>query len=95
MQASQDGWITVGSSDKKCSTGRRNGKQLQYPCCKNPTKGMKRQKDVTAKDKAPREKDVQYATGEEQRAITTSSRSNEMAGPKWKRRLVSGGENQV
>ena len=56
---------------------------------------MKRQKDVTAKDKAPREKDVQYATGEEQRAITTSSRSNEMAGPKWKRRLVSGGENQV
>ena len=56
---------------------------------------MKRQKDVIADDKAPREKDVQYATGEEQRAITNSSRSNEMAAPKWKRRSVSDGENQV
>ena len=56
---------------------------------------MKRQKDVIAVDKAPREKDVQYATGEEQRAITNSSRSNEMAAPKWKRRSVSDGENQV
>ena len=83
------------SSDKKRFTGRRNGKQLQYPCCKNPAKGMKRQKDVIADDKAPREKDVQYATGEEQRAITNSSRSNEMAAPKWKRHSVSDGENQV
>ena len=82
-RASQDGWITVESSDKKHSSGRRNGKQLQYPCRKNPAKCMKRQKDVTAEDKAPREKDVQYATGEEQRAITNSSRSNEMAAPKW------------
>ena len=56
---------------------------------------MKRQKDVIADDKAPREKDVQYATGEEQRAITNSSRSNEMAAPKWKRHSVSDVENQV
>ena len=56
---SQDGQITVESSDKKRFTGRRNGKQLQYPCRKNPAKGMKRQKDVIADDKAPREKDVQ------------------------------------
>ena len=50
---------------------------------------------MTLEDEPPRPESVQYATGEEQRAITTSSRSNEMAGPKWKRRLVSGGENQV
>ena len=27
---------------------------------------------------------VQYATGEEQRAVTSSSRKNEVAGPKWR-----------
>ena len=42
---------------------------------------MKRQKDMTPEDKAPRSKVVQYATGEEQR---NSSRKNEEAGPKQK-----------
>ena len=42
--------------------------------------------------------DVQYATGEEQRAIAKSSRKNEEAGPKQKCRSavdVSGGESKV
>ena len=47
----------------------------------------------------PTSEGVQYATGEEQKAITTSSRitnssKNEVAGPKWKRPSavdVSGG----
>ena len=41
---------------------------------------------------------VQYATGEEQRAITNSSRKNEVAGQKWKQQSVldvSGGESKV
>ena len=42
---------------------------------------MKRQKDMTLKDEAPRSVGVQYATGEEQR---NSSRKNEEAEPKWK-----------
>ena len=45
-------------------------------------KSMKRQKDMTLKDGLPRLEGVQYATGEEQRAITNSSRKNEATGPK-------------
>ena len=46
----------------------------------------------------PRSEGVQYATGEEQRAINDSSRKNEEAGPKQKGRSdveVSGSENEV
>ena len=45
---------------------------------------MKRQKDRTLEDEPPRSEDVQYATGEEQRMITNSSRKNEDAEPKRK-----------
>ena len=46
----------------------------------------------------PRSEGVQYATGEEQRAVTNSSRKNEAAGLKQKECSVvdvSGGENKV
>ena len=43
---------------------------------------MKRQKDTTPEDEPPRSEGVQYATGEEQREITNSSRNNEVAGPR-------------
>ena len=39
------------------------------------------QKDMTLEDKTSRMEGVQYATGEEQRAITNSSRKNEAVGP--------------
>ena len=45
---------------------------------------MKKQKDVTLEDEPLRSEGVQYATGEERRAITNSSRKNEAAGPKQK-----------
>ena len=45
---------------------------------------MKRQKDMTLEDVSPRLTGIQYATGEEWRAITNSFRNNEVAGPKWK-----------
>ena len=70
------------SSDKTWSTGGGNGKPLQYSCNKNPMNSMKRQNDMTLNDELPRLEGVQYATGEEQRAITNSSRKNEATGPK-------------
>jgi len=48
---------------------------------------MKRQKYMTLEDEPPRLKGVQYATGEEQKAITNSSRKNEADGPKQKQCL--------
>ena len=69
-------------SDKTWSTAGRNGKPLQYSCCENPINSMKRQKDMTLEDEPPSSEGVQYATGEEQRATTNSSRKNEAAGPK-------------
>ena len=57
------------SSDKTWFTGEGNGKSLQYSCFENPMDSMKRQKEVTPEDEPPRLDSVQYATGEEQRAI--------------------------
>ena len=45
------------------------------------TKG---QKDMTLKEESPISEGVQYATGEEQRRTTNSSRKSEAAGPKQK-----------
>ena len=45
---------------------------------------IKMGKSMTWEDESPRLKGVQYAIGGKQRAITNSSRKNEMAGPKWK-----------
>ena len=42
---------------------------------------MKRQKDMTPEDESSGSKDVQYATGEEQRTITKSSRKSEATEP--------------
>ena len=38
---------------------------------------MKRQKDMTPGDKPPKLEGIQYATEEDQRAITNNSRKNE------------------
>ena len=46
----------------------------------------------------PPSEDIQYAIGEEQKAITNISRKNEAAGPKWKQCSVvdmSGSESKV
>ena len=49
----------------------------------NMKKQKEKQKDMTPEDEPSSSEGVQYATGEEQRAITNSSRKNEAAGPKW------------
>ena len=48
--ATQDGRVTVMSSDKMWSTREGNGTPLQYSFLENPMKCMKRQKNVTLKD---------------------------------------------
>ena len=53
---------------------------------------------MTLEDEPPRLDGIPYATGEEQRAITNSSRKNEATGPKQKWHSVvdvSGGETKV
>ena len=97
-RANQDRWVIVKSSDKTWSTREENGKLLQYSCLENPTNCMKRQKGMTLEDEPSTLEGVQYATGEEQRAITNSSRKNEAAGQKQKQHSVvdvSGGESKV
>ena len=71
--------IIVKSYDR---TGGGKGKPLQYCCLKNPMNSMKRQKDTTLEGGPPRLEGVQYATGEEWRAVVNSSSKNKMAGPK-------------
>ena len=61
----------------------------------DPVNSMKMQKDTTLDDESA---GVHCATGEEQRAITNSSRKNEASGPKQKWHSVvdvSGGESKV
>ena len=53
---------------------------------------------MTLKDESPRSEGVQYATGEQQRAVTNSSRKNKAAGPQGKGQSVvdiSGSESKV
>ena len=45
---------------------------------------IKRQKDMKLEDESPRSEDVQCATSEKWKAITSSFRKNEVAVSKWK-----------
>ena len=93
--ATQDGWITVKSSDKTWSAGEGNGKSLQYSCLENPMNSKKRQKDRTLKDELPRSAGAQYATGDQWR---NNSRKNEETEPKQKQHSVvdmTGGGSKV
>ena len=67
------------------STGKGNGKQLQYSCLENTMISMKRQKDRTLKDELPRSVCAQYATGDQWR---NNSRKNEETEAKQKQHPV-------
>ena len=75
----------VESSDKTWSTGKGNGKPLQYSSLENPMSSMKRQKDRTLIDELPRFLGAQYATGKQWR---NNSRKNEQTEPKQKQHPV-------
>ncbi|KAF7241940.1 Solute carrier family 35 member F5 [Varanus komodoensis] len=69
-----------------------------YLCHENPMDSTERQKDMTPEDEPLRLEGVQYATGEEQRASTSSARKNEVTESKPKGHSVadvSGGERRV
>ena len=94
-RATQDGQVMVKGSDKTWPTGEGNGKPLQYSCLEDPMNSMKRQKDMTLKDKLPRLVGAQYATGEEWR---NSSRKNGKFKPKREQHPVvdvSGDKSKV
>ena len=94
-RATQDGQVMVESSDKTWSTGKGNGKPLQYSCLENSMKRMKRQKDRILKDELIWLAGAQYATGEEWR---NNSRKNEETQPKQKQHPVvdvTGDRNKV
>ena len=80
-RAMQDGWDMVKSSDRKWSTGKGEGKPLQYSFLENPMNRMKRQKDRTLKDELSRSVGGQHATGDQWR---NNSRKNEGMEPKGK-----------
>ena len=67
------------------STGKGNGKPLQYYCLENRLNSMKRQKDRTLKDELPRSVGPQYATADQWR---NNSRKNEKMEPKQKQHPV-------
>ena len=68
-------------SDRMWSTGKGNGKPLQYSCLENPMNSMKRQNDRILKEELPRSVGAQYATGDQWR---NNSRKNEAREPKQK-----------
>ena len=82
--ATQDGWVMVERSDRKWSTGERNGKPLQYSCLEDPMNSMKRQNDRILKEELPRSVGAQYTTGDQWR---NNPRKNEGMEPKQKQYL--------
>ena len=81
----QDGQVIVERSDRMRSTGKGNGKSLQYSCLENPMNSMKRQNDRILKEELPRVVGAQYATGHQWR---NNSRKNEGMEPKQKQHPV-------
>ena len=67
------------------STGKVNGKPLQYSCLENPMNSIKRQTDRTLKDELIRLVGAQYVTGDQWR---NKSRKNEEMEPKQKQHPV-------
>ena len=63
------------------STGKGNGKPLQYSCLENPVNTMERQHDRILKEELLRSVGAQQATGDQWR---NNSRKNEGMEPKQK-----------
>ena len=68
-------------SNRMWSTGKGNGRPLQYSCLENPMNRVKRQNNSILKEELPRSVGVQYATGDTWR---NNSRMNEGMEPKQK-----------
>ena len=75
----------VESSDKTWSTGKGNGKPLQYSCLENPMNSMKSQNNMILKNELPRLVGAQYTTGVQWR---NNFRKNDETKPKQKQHPV-------
>ena len=76
-RATLDGRVLVERSDRMWSTGKGNGKPLQYSCLENPMNSMKRQKDRTLKFELPKFVAAQYASGDQWRNNSTKNEGME------------------
>ena len=75
----------VKMSDRMWSTGKGNGKPLQYSCLENPMNSMKRQNERTLKEELPSwSVGAQYGTDQ----WRSNSRKNEGMEPKQKQHPV-------
>ena len=95
-RATQDGWVK--SSEKLRPAGGGNGNPSGTLTWRTSQTVRKGRKIWHQKTSSHRSEVVRYATGKERRAITNSSRKNEVTGPKqeWCSALdVSGGESKV
>ena len=79
--ATQDRRVMVERSDRMWSTGKGNGKPLQYSCLEDHMNDKKRQNDMILKEELPRSVGAQYATGYQWR---NNSIKNEGMEPKQK-----------
>ena len=79
--ATQDGRVMVERSDRMWSTGKGNGKPLQYFCLENPMNSMKRQNDRILEEELLSSVSAQYATRDQWR---NNSRKNEDMEPEQK-----------
>ena len=89
-RSTQDGRVTVESSDNTWSTGKGKGKPLQYFCLENPMNSMKSHWTphtwTVWKDELPSSVGAQYASGDQWRS---NSRKKEEVGPKQKQSVVN------
>jgi len=80
------------------STGKGNGKPLQYSCLEKPMNSMKRQKDRILKDELSRSVGAQYATGDHWRNNSRKNEGMEQKQTKQKQHTVvhvTGDRNKV
>ena len=100
-RATKDGWVIAKISGKQQQQQQQQQKKhglLDEEIATHSMNSKKRQKDIIPEDESPRLEGVRYATGEEQRANTNSSRKNEAPDAKLKQQTVvdgSGGESKV
>ena len=99
VQGHQDGRVRAASSDKMV-LWKREWQTTPVFLLQEPHEQYERgkKKKRTPEDKPPRSEGIQCATGEKQRAITSSSSKHEGAEPKQKWNSVvnmSGGESKV
>ena len=77
--ATQERWVMVERSDRMWSTGKGNGKSLQYFGLENLMNSRKKQNDTILKEELPRLVGTQYGTGDQWR---NNTRKNEGMEPK-------------